>query len=112
MNAQMSLFASEPAGPRRIDPKTLAKRGQSTSKKAAEKLVDSGNHKAQMEIVLIHLRENPGVTSLELAERAGMDRYVVARRLPDLLKQGLVRQCAARKCRIGGSSAMTWEAVK
>lgn len=109
----MSLFAVEPAGPRRVDPRTLAAKGEETSAIAAEKFVESGAHKTQCELVLEFLRAygNPPPTSLELARKAGMDRYVVAKRLPDLEKQGLARKGIARGCRVSGEKSFTWEVV-
>lgn len=50
----------------------------------------------------------PGRTSRELAGLLGMDRHEAARRLPDLEKAGLVRKGEARRCRDGGTMAVTW----
>lgn len=37
-----------------------------------------------------------------------VDRYMVARRLPDLLRDELVTQHPERKCRVKGSPAVVW----
>lgn len=74
------------------DPDSLAHKGDpQTSRRAAVRLVESGAHAAQSRIVLAALKAHPGLTSKQLAEQANLDRYTVARRLPDLRKAGLVR---------------------
>lgn len=47
-------------------------------------------------------------TSRELATFAAMDRYTVARRLPDLEKEGRVEKAGKRVCTISGTPAVTW----
>jgi hypothetical protein len=51
------------------------------------------------------------VTSAELASTGGLDRYMVARRLPDLNRDGLVSRGQARRCAITGRWAITWGAA-
>ena len=54
--------------------------------------------------------KNSGKTSQELSEITGIDRYELARRLPELRAQGLIRNGAETKiCNITGRPAMTWE---
>ena len=85
-----------------------------TSDIAAEKLVASGKHNFQKTQTYNALKrykqrkdENP--TSAELAYFSGLDRYMVARRLPDLQKNGLVRKVDRRVCSVTTNPAVTWD---
>lgn len=121
---QMSLFsargrrdqvaASELLGvavARTSDPPTSA---------AAEDHVNATGVRAQQaQAVLEWVRCRPGLTSRELAFAScydgpghEMDRYVFARRLPDLETLGRVRKAAARTCTISGRRAVTWEVIE
>ena len=60
-------------------------------------------------IVLACVRTMPGATSAELAAFYGLERHVVARRLPDLAERGLVKRGEIRKCRAHGTNAVTWQ---
>ena len=51
-------------------------------------------------------------TSAEIAKTSELDRHAVARRLPELMKEGRVRKCGARTCMVSGLKAETWEMVK
>ena len=89
--------------------KSLARRGDpDTSHEAARRLVESGRLSEQKRAVLSALRREPGVTSAELAQRMGVDRYTTGRRLPDLEKAGLVKKGEKRICRARGTRAVTW----
>ena len=48
------------------------------------------------------------VTSMELAAHSGIDRYAVARRLPELERQGAVERLHARRCSVSKRQALTW----
>lgn len=85
---------------RRSDPES--------SKAAAREITANGTRAAQKLAVLWALREHPGVTSLELANLKGLDRYTVSRRLPDLLADGLVRKGPMRTCTVAKRIALTW----
>lgn len=102
MNATADLFATPnirtPAA-RNTDPET--------SHIAAEAITKSGVRAHQQRQVLAALREWPGCTSAELAQRASMDRYAVARRLPELVPTFAV-QGGARRCHVSGRPAVTW----
>jgi ribosomal protein S25 len=82
-----------------------------TSKEAAEQV----DHELQMNRVLSGLRAATAnrtvVTSAELANIMGVDRYITARRLPDLKKQGLVAQCGKAVCLINRTQAVTWRSL-
>lgn len=79
-----------------------------TSHEAARHMVDSGARRAQQQRVAAVVRKHPGLTSRELAEVAGMDRHMVARRLPELEADGIVVHGAPRKCRISEMRCQTW----
>jgi Mn-dependent DtxR family transcriptional regulator len=87
-----------------------------TSHQAAIQFVALGKHAKQSAEVLNTLRRinasrDVVVTSAELAAFMGVDRYVTARRLPDLAKKGLVEQCTKTTCTVNGTSAVTWKAI-
>ena len=83
-----------------------------TSHEAALELVRTGAQGRQKAAVLEALRRaREPVTSAELAQAAGLDRYMVARRLPDLLRDQGVDQGEARACRATGRRAVTWRSV-
>src|SRR5699024_9172527 len=54
-----------------------------TSRMAAERTTRSGRRQAGVLRVVETVRANPGATSAEVAQMAGMDRVEAARRLPD-----------------------------
>ncbi len=59
----------------------------------------SGIAGAQRSIVLAAVMLRQGLTSKELASQSGLDRYMVARRLPELkrVKKGDMRICSISK---------------
>lgn len=96
-----------------------------TSRKAASELTESGKHQAQKAEVYAALRSYAKAhivgaeipfypTSAELAMFAGLDRYAVARRLPDLEKDELVEkvylngELIKRRCKATGKTATVW----
>lgn len=96
---QSDLFERLPA--RRRDPES--------SKRAARELAESGALSSQQAQAIAAVRAWPGRTSQELAEAAGMDRYMLARRLPECeSRAGGVRRGELRKCSVTGRLAMTW----
>ncbi len=84
----------------------------STSHDSAHRLRTSGQQAHQIRQVVAAVESRPGRTSRELADETGYDRYMIARRLPDAEKNGLVRKGEKRICRIGGTPAVTWVAVE
>lgn len=85
-STQLSLRL--PAPPRR-QARSMARRTDGPgSHEAARLQVETGTAENDRQRVLEALRAHPGVTSKELAERAGLDRYLTARRLPECLKAG------------------------
>lgn len=82
-----------------------------TSHRAADHVEATGQAQREAAIVLRSLRDLPGRTSRELAELAGLDRYMVARRLPELREAGHAENGPDRACASSGRSAMTWTAT-
>lgn len=54
------------------------------------------------------MRRYPGMTSMQLAHATGMDRYMFARRLPDLAKEGRAHRGAKALCPISNITVCTW----
>ena len=52
--------------------------------------------------------QNPGYTSAELAGLTGIDRYDLARRLPDARAAKRVKNGPTRPCSITGRVVQTW----
>ena len=100
---QPDLFAATPMPPpmsRRTDPPT--------SRLAAERLRASGELGRQAKAVLEAVRQWPGSTAVEIAQRATIDRYAVSRRLPELQRKGQVRRGPPRDCTVNGRPQCTW----
>ena len=83
-----------------------------SSREAAEKIASSGQLTRQCIVVLDALQRFPNSTSAELSEHAGLDRHMVARRLPDLERAGRVTKGEIRKCKSNGSKAVQWELTR
>ena len=79
-----------------------------TSHDAARHIVSSGQQALQQNQALDAVRCHPGLTSNELAQASGFDRYMLARRLPELCDHDRVVRGDARKCDVSGRSAATW----
>jgi len=95
MTIQNTLFDPYPSGltveaqaalrSRRCDPQS--------SLEAAERISRSGVAEAQLQRCVELVRKRPGLTSKELAETCDdLDRYQMARRLPEAERCGLVRR--------------------
>lgn len=88
MNAQLDLWSDQLA--RRHRPGVLTDTPRSrvtdpvTSHEAADAIKASGELGRQQIAVLEAVRRWPGLTSLELGARLDIDRWAVARRLPEL----------------------------
>ena len=83
--SQLSMFD----GPAPSFPRARISDARSSHEAAAE-MERTGRAKAQAERVLAAVRRYPGSTSAELAKSAHIERYAVARRLPELAKAGLI----------------------
>ena len=75
---------------------------------AGEEVTLSGARRRFAELVLEMVQARPGMTSAELAHWRAVDRYAVARRLPDLEHEERVHQGKGRKCEVSGRLAVTW----
>lgn len=79
-----------------------------TSHAASDYIAATGSASAQCGFALAAVRAFPGRTSQELARKVDGDRYVLARRLPELRDDGLVRNDGEKRCDVTGRSALTW----
>jgi len=79
-----------------------------TSHEAARELVESGAQAQQQAQVAAAVRRHPGLTSRELAFSAGLDRHMVARRLPELEAEGVAVHGAPRICSMSRKRCQTW----
>lgn len=82
-----------------------------SSREAAEQMNDSGAASHQLQKAVNAVRRHPGLTSAELADAVGMDRYAMARRLPDAERVGKVVRGRFRICRVTGRKSLTWAPV-
>jgi hypothetical protein len=90
-------FNFEVPGSRRTDPLS--------SKRAEDQMRRSGALKGQRLIALELVKQFPGRSSKELAKLGTLDRYQLARRLPELAEMGHVRVTQT------GSDDQKWWAV-
>lgn len=80
----------------------------STSHEAAIRMVASGKQRAQQARTEEAVKRYPGQSSLHLAALTGLDRHMIARRLPELEKEGRVWRGPKAPCPSGTGSACTW----
>jgi len=59
----------------------------------------TGKAPQQRETVMKAVRSLPGHTSKEIAEKTGLDRHMIARRLPELLRANRVERTEQGQCR-------------
>lgn len=85
-----------------FDPPRARRSDPLSSHEAADKVSRSGRARLQAQHALALVREYPGSTSKELAELSGMDRYALARRLPELEQGGLITRTSE------GSKELRW----
>ena len=111
MREQGTLFEEKPymAMPVRQPPPRAHYNDPSTSFQAAERARKSGMIGRQAMRVFCAVQRHPGATSRELAATIdALDRWAVARRLPELVRMGIVKQGDKRRCEIAGTMAVTW----
>lgn len=94
---------THPSAARTTDP--------ATSHAAAAEVTANGVRDAQAAVVLDAVRKWPDLTSAELATKINLNRYQVARRLPELRAEGLVANGPARECTLMHRLSLTWHAV-
>ncbi len=110
MIAQPDLFCSNmPSSQRMGWPPASAAADPSTSHEAEKRITNSGARQTQAERVLDAVRRFPLHTSAELAGKVNLNRWQVARRLPDLQHQGKVRQAGKRICGATGAMSVMWD---
>ena len=78
---------------------------------AADDITRNGTRGEQQKLAAQAVKDNPGKTSLELSTVSNLDRYQLARRLPEI--EGLyVEKGPIRRCTKSGRPAVTWYPVK
>lgn len=67
-------------------------------------------HRVRIYTFMEKFREGDrGITAAELAHRSGVFTHVqIARRLPEIMKRGLILQGAKVKCKITGAMCISW----
>jgi CRP-like cAMP-binding protein len=68
----------------------------------------SGKRATQQSLLFDAVVRYGELTSAELARKIGIDRYIAARRLPELRDAGLIQNGESRKCLVTGRKAITW----
>jgi hypothetical protein len=102
------LFDSPNARP--TDPGTSIKAGE-----AHEASGEAGKQRTRiLNWMKAHCSQSSGTpqTSSEIAHHSGFDRYVVARRLPEMERLGLVKRGPERRCTYSGHDAIAWTATE
>jgi hypothetical protein len=100
-----------------IDRPRAGRRDPATSHIAARAIKESGELGRQQRVVLQCVRNNPGLTSAELAHQFAVERgkhYTefraqFGRRLPELASANHIRRGDARTCAVTKSLCVTWE---
>lgn len=112
MTEQANLFEPASGIQKALESPIAANADPDTSHEAARKITDSGKREGQLMGVLALVKRYPLCTSMELAIRSRTyDRYILARRLPELASGGLVLRRTPRQCTVSGLRAITWEAA-
>ena len=79
-----------------------------SSHSAAADLVASGKLRAQRSVTEAAVKRHPGQSSLRLAELTGLDRHMLARRLPELAREGRIWRGPSAPCGTTDKPACTW----
>lgn len=110
MSANAAQFGFEFAAPRmrRVETPAARRTDPESSHLAAEHVTRSGKRGLQQAQATAAVRSFPGCTSFELALKTDIDRYTLARRLPECVTAGTVRKGEQRTCSITGRQALTW----
>jgi len=80
-----------------------------TSFLAAEQAERDGTISRQAAEVLAAVERFPGRTSKELSKLSGLDRFAIARRLPELRDAGHLKEGPKRLDAFSRTPALTWE---
>lgn len=110
MNDQLVMFdgLANALGFRRVETPAARASDPITSHLAAEEVTASGKRSQQQAQAVAAVRAWPGCTSFELAMKSDLDRYALARRLPEVVLAGLVRKGEPKRCDVTGRLALTW----
>lgn len=79
-----------------------------TSHETAVHVGATGLQAWQQDRAAAAVKAHPGLTSMELAKATGHDRYMLARRLPELLETGRVWRGPKKPCSVSSRSGCTW----
>ena len=79
-----------------------------TSRQAEAAITESGARQTQAELVFQAVKDHPGLTSAELTRHCELNRHQIARRLPDLEANGLVKKGTPRLCNLKRKLSVTW----
>lgn len=97
-------------------PPAYSQRDPATSALAAARMDRTGARRRQVDQVVALVKAHPGCTSAELARISGLDRPMIARRLPDAAQpdgkltrgDGKDGRPSPRVCSVTGSLCCTW----
>lgn len=106
------LFAANVVPMRRVETPAARATDPVTSHLAADAHTRSGTRARQQEQAADAVARYPGHTSQELAQLTGLDRYMLARRLPECVTAGAVFKGTNQRCSVSGRLAMTWWPVR
>lgn len=106
MNAMTGDLFAIPV--RRVETPIARKTDPTSSHLAAAEITASGARAHQQAQTIAAVRAYPGRTSQELAELTQIDRYTLARRLPECVTAGAVRKGEQRPCGVTDRLALTW----
>lgn len=93
---------------RRVETPIARRSDPESSHRAAAEITDSGARAHQQAQAIAAVRAYPGLTSQELSELTGLERYMLARRLPEAVTAGAIRKGEQRTCSVTGRLALTW----
>lgn len=103
---QMSMFDRPPL--RIVETPAARNTDPYTSHAAADDITRSGKRAHQQHQAIAAVRAKPGLTSFELALATGLDRFMLARRLPECVTAGGVVKGTPKKCSVTGKMAISW----
>ena len=104
---QESFWDREPPI-RRVETPIARANDPESSHRAANEITASGRRGQQIAQTIAAVRAFPGRTSQELCEKTGIDRYTLARRLPEAVTAGAICKGQQRACSVTGKLALTW----
>ena len=105
-SASMDLFG--PRRPMRVETPIARNTDPESSHLAALEITASGKREDQQHQTITAVRKYPGRTSQELAHLTGLDRYMLARRLPECVTAGAVKKGALIECTVTRKKAIAW----